>query len=226
MRTRSLTVVSILIAIVVSVHSAVPSNADHLVAADLNKCRNYRKILVSKLGITPFDCGRAFLMPPFDPEASCSVYRTSKNGQRIYCVTCISVRQNLWQRTDAAHYPARAKNIKAERLDAEIPERTAHLVREVWLRMLQEPSVSRSIASPTRVVLLDTTDAEFSLERSNAAPLYATLNFSLSFPGKKTKQLVGIWNTLFEYCKVPAEKRSEIASRIEWQASQLLAQLK
>lgn len=226
MKSRNLAIVAILNAIGISAYSAVSPNADHLVAVDPKKSGNYRKILASKLEVTQFNCGRAILMPPFGPEGSTSMYWISRNGQRTYYVTSISAGESLWQRTDGAHYPERAGTARVTRVDAEIPKRTAEMVREVWYRMLNVPAISRPIAPPSNVVLLDTTKAEFSLEIANAAPLYANLDFSLSFPGKKTKQLVDIWNALHEYCKVPTKKRPIIAARIEQQSKRLLAELK
>lgn len=217
---------TVLIAAVVRVQSAVPPDADYLSPVDLREYRNYRKILASKLEITQFNCGRSVFLPPFDSESSTSVYWTLKNGQRTYYVTWLSVRESLWQRIDGGHYPARAKSIETDRRDAEIPRETAELVRDACLRMLQGPHGVRPIPPLPGVLSMDSTYLEISIDMPNRSPLYGRLDFSRSFPGKKTKRLANMWNALYEYCKASTEKRPKIASQIERQAEQLLRQLK
>jgi hypothetical protein len=166
------------------------------------------------------------LLPPFDPESTTSVYSVSTNGRPTYYVTDISAAANLWQRTDGVRYPTRAKDIKVKRLDAQIPKRTAQLIKEVWLQVLKGPNGPRPIQPPPRVIALDVTHAEFSLARPDAAPLRGDLDFSLSFPGRRTKQLVDILNRLYDYCKAGPSERPAIAEKIDRQATHLLADLR
>ena len=213
----------ILICSVLSTKPLVTAEFDHLAPIDLKQSPNYRRLLASRLGVTPFNCGRATLLPAFDPEGSVSVYWVLGSGHKMYRVTFIEVAKNLYQRTDGARYPARAKAVKDRRLDTEIPERTALVVREVWLRMLRDV---KPISLPTNVVVLDATIAEFSLEMPTGPPLRGELNFSFSYPGKKTKPLVDIWNALYEYCKATVEERSAIANQIERKSIHLLETLR
>jgi hypothetical protein len=204
----------------------VRSELDHLAPVNVEEHPSYRKLLRSKLCLTPFNCGRAILLPPFDPESSTSIYSVSNNGQVSYYVTEISVTANIWQRTDAVRYPERAKEVKVQRLDAQLPAQTAELIKRVYLRMLEGPHGPKRLPSSPRTIVLDATHADFSLERPNTTPLYGDLDFSLSFPGRKTKQLVDIWNRLYDYCKASADKRRSIASEIDQRAKRLLQDLR
>jgi len=204
----------------------VNSTFDHLVPVNLNENRAYRTILLSKLSPTPFDCGRAILLPPFEPEASISIYSTWRNGRLAYGVTYISAEGNLWQRTDAGRQPSLAKAVHVRRLDANMPERTGILLRQVWLQNLRGPHGPRPIPRPKTAIVLDATTEEFSIQMPTGKVLYGDLDFSLSFPGKKTKKLVDMTNALYDYCKAPESDRPAMAAGIERQAKRLLLDLK
>jgi hypothetical protein len=224
---RTLCVISVLtlLASPASPEKLVPPQLDHLVPLTPEQNSTYRNILLSKIGVTPFNCGRAMLLPPSEPEASISVYWLTENGKRIYFVTSMSAAKNLWQQTDAIRYPMRAKSVQVDRIDAEIPGRTARLIRDVWLRMLKGPSGPRSVPQRRNEIELDATHAEFSLEIPNSPPLIAELDFSASFPGKKTKQLVDVWNDLYDYCRASASVKPKISAKVESKAVALLAEL-
>jgi hypothetical protein len=66
-------IVLVLIADAVSAESLVPPGADHLVPIQPDTSPSYRKLLMSKLAVTPFNCGRAILFPPFQAEGVTSV---------------------------------------------------------------------------------------------------------------------------------------------------------
>src|ERR1041384_6803384 len=110
---------------------------DYLASVDLKKDQSYRHILDDKLNLTPFNCGRSVVMPPFEGEGTTSVYSLGKGGKRVFYVTNVSASENLWQKTDACHLPARAKQVTVSRFDAEIPQHAAELIKEMSLRMLQ-----------------------------------------------------------------------------------------
>ena len=210
----------------ISAESFVRPELDHLAPVNLNEHPSYRKMLTSKLCVTPFNFGRAILLPPFDPESSTSIYSVSNNGKVSYYVTEISATANIWQRTDAVRFPERAKEVKVHRLDAKLPAETAELIKQLFARMLEGRHGPKRLPSQDRTIILDATHAEFSLERPNSTSLYGDLDFSLSFPGRKTKQLVDIWNRLYDYCKAPADERRTIASDIDQRAKRLLGDLK
>jgi hypothetical protein len=56
-------------------------------------------------------------------------------------------------------------------------------------------------------------------------PLSGELSFSLSFPGRRTKQLADLVNVLYEYAKAVPEQRPKIAAEIETRAKKLLGDL-
>jgi hypothetical protein len=219
-------IVLVLIADAVSAESLVPPGADHLVPIQPDTSPSYRKLLMSKLAVTPFNCGRAILFPPFQAEGVTSVYWISENGKRTYYVTSVDAAENLWQRTDAGRYPEKAESVKIRRCDASIPEKTALLVREVWRGMLTGPQEPKPIQASPNTAEVDATTAEFWLEMDNKTSLSGELLFSLSYPGKKTKPLIDVANALYDYCKAAPEKRAQIADKIDQAATALLAQLK
>jgi hypothetical protein len=170
---------------------------DHLEPTYLRKYPEYREVLLSKLGVTPFDCGRSIILPFSDTEASQSVYSKSINGRRIYYVTRISSERNLWDLTDGGRYPKRAGSVRTHRIDAELPEQTAKLLKQVWLAMLQGSQEPRSTPPRTppkrgaaakteeRFVLIDPSFLEFSIERPQGQPLVGVLNLSAGYAGKE-----------------------------------------
>jgi hypothetical protein len=145
---------------------------DPLLIVDLKKEPNYRKVWTSKLQITPFDCGRLVVLPPFEPEMSISIYcRKTAEEQRSYHVTYIAPETNIWQASDGMRHPQRAQAVGTRRIDAEIPESTALLLRKLWLRMLTGIRHSAADIGRSEVVPMDAATLEWSLERRSDPPL-------------------------------------------------------
>lgn len=212
------------IMLMVVAHLSRGADADHLDPVHLEWNQNYRKLALSKLCVTRFDCGRTFTLPAFTPESCVSVYSAANKGPRKYFVTYSEPEDSLWQRTDGGNRPRSAHGLKVQRIDADIPAETAEVLKKVWDRMLGDVRPENGSSSPSgwRMISVDGTDVEFSIERPNTRPFYGTLNVSLPPPGKKTKQLISLSNALIDYCKATPQKRPAIAERIDRDAKRLL----
>ena len=205
---------------------------------------NYRKVLISKLGVTPFDCGRLLALPFPGGEGSQSVYSKSSNGRRVYYVTRISSEKNLWDLTDGGRHPEMARSVKTQRIDAEIPQKTAELLRQVWLGMLEGPQKPRPTPPPNHVVLVDASFFEFSIERTDGPSLVGVLNISAGYAGRerttapalpraqiapgfgdRLRMLVDVSEAVYQYCVAEPAKRSAIARKIDQKATRLLEML-
>lgn len=227
MKTRHLTLEIIVVTSVVFIRSLAGSDVDHLLPVNLEEMPVTRGLLRSKLGPTPFDCGRSTVWPPFQGEACVSIYGKSKGGRRTYWVTFVSAEENIYQRTDGGHHPEKAKTVTTKRVDAEIPERTALLLRKVWMKMLQGPHGARPTPPPKRPpISIDGTLMEWSLERRGAPPLYGMLDVSLPFPGEKTRQFFDLSEAVYQYSQAIPDKRPGLVDKIDKQATKLLKKLK
>jgi hypothetical protein len=221
-----------LTAIVIAAHLACGRSieglgGDHLEPQPFRAHLKYRKVLLSKLGVTPYNHGRLIVLPFSDREDSQSVYSRSSKGRRIYYITRISSEESLWNRTDGGRYPERARSVKTHRIDIEMPERTAELLRQVWLGMLEGPQGPRPTPPPNPHILpqLHPMYFEFSIERADGAPLVGALNLSAGSSGEKTKRLVELSEEIYHYCIAQPAKRPAIAKKIDEKAQNLLGLL-
>ena len=228
---------------------------DHLEPPHLGGYPQYRKILLAKLSVTPFDCGRLIVLPFSDTEGSQSVYSKFNNGQHSYYVTRISREKNLWDETDGGRYARKAASIRTHRIDAAIPERTAKLLRQVWLAMLQGPQRPRPTPPPSppkrggaaraeeRFILMDPSFLEFSIEPTDGPPLVGVLNISAGYAGPtrtslpraprnapgfgdRLRMLVEVSDAVYQYSIAKPEQRPAIANEINRKAIRLLETLK
>lgn len=136
----------------------------------------FRRLLAVKLGPTTFDCGRIIVMPAFEPEFAVSVHSSDvSNTKRTYYVTCVTAADNLWQKSDMVQYPRRAEQVRTDRIDAEIPETTAKLLRDAWLVMLQAaknkpaPSSEGMGSTPSGHNVYGVVDSESATWRANSS---------------------------------------------------------
>jgi len=183
----------------------------------------YRKYVEKRLCLTPFDCGRFIEMPPFrKSEFSISVY-SGKNG-KCY-VTFVDAADNLRDWTDAGRLPARAKNVKVRRIDAEVPAATAVLLKDLWRQMLSGRQAPRKDRVESEVMYGDATEGEFSIQIANGKVLRGETDLIPDL-GKNTAAFVSIGEQLSEYCKAKSSKRSGILANIEKKAKTVLARLK
>jgi hypothetical protein len=204
-------------------------NTDHLLPLNPTWSPRYREILTEKLGLTSFDSGRVIFRPPFEkPEESVSIYSEgSARGRQSYKITYVVAEENIWDATGGGEFPERAKNIKVRRIDAEISDHIAHMLKRIWLAMLQgvrgqfPPAVEEREMIPG-----DPTQIEFSLERSNAPPLSGQLNVFLENHGNKVKSLLRVSDDLVSYCKATPNQRFAISGEIDKEATRFLSQLK
>ena len=195
---------------------------DPFLSVDLNHFPEYRRIWTAKLEVTPFDCGRFVVLPAFEQESSVSVYSYArKGGTPGYRVTYILAANNMWQASDGVRYPEKANAIRTRRIDADIPESTAQLLRKVWLHILQGVHPSTS-TTPRDWIPIDPPHFEWSLQRPNTPALRVEANFYIKATpvAKLFEDLSDV--TLTTYCTAKPSERPAIARQIAKQAKDLL----
>lgn len=207
-------------------HTSVctPSEVDHLLPADGQPFAKYDAILLSKLDATPFQYGRTIVMPSFEPEYSISVYKRSSSCGRSACyVAYAEVERNVDQLTNTGRNSEPAAGVKVERIDVQIPNKSAELLGRVWRQMLTGPQRPRPTPVPERqVITVDGTLVKFSIPQSNGAPLSGVLEDTGSFPGVKTRGLMFLVKLLLQYCHAKAGEHQFIVHQIDEQAAELL----
>ena len=205
---------------------AASSASDCLYQVDLAQFRKYRALWTAKFGPTPFNYARMMAEPAFAPEYSVSVYsQSSRPDQAKYVVTYIVGDQNLWQATDIAKQPQRAKGVKTRRTDCEISEQTAEKVKQAWIAMLSVDQHPKPMPKEVVGRATDATVAEFSIQSSHGEALYGEVAVELA-EGRKTRGLLEVANALIEYCKATPAERPVIASQIDRKANRVLELLK
>src|SRR5438132_9640352 len=93
----------------------------------------YRKLLESRLGLTPFDCGREIVWPDLGPETCVAIFSRIQNRRRTYWVTLtVPGKSSFWQVTDGMNRKLlnEASKMLVLRSDAEISEIRADLICE------------------------------------------------------------------------------------------------
>jgi hypothetical protein len=210
------------VSIIIVQSALAASPRDSFLQVDLSYLPQYRMIWASKLEVTPFDCGRFVVLPPFDPEVSVSVYSSRRaDGTLRYRVTYIEASENMWQASDALRHLEKAKRINTRRIDADIPETTAHLVQQLWLRILIAPHPKAS-TTPRDRIPIDSPYFEWSLQRRNAVPLRVHANFYVQTT-PVLKSLAELSDVILPaYCKASPGDRPAIARQIDEQAGALL----
>jgi len=204
------------------VSSGSNPRGDHLSPLERldERTTKYQEFLTTKLGITPFNCGRVVDQPSFGSESVVSVYSQTQNGRLVSYVSCVQAAENLWQRSKSMHDVANAQAVGIKRVDAEIPSAVAEHIKQVWMRMLRDrrpwkrPRLEFELGGYLR----------FSIQQLHGPALEAEL--WLPPPGPKTQALVKISDALWEYCKATPAARPAIASKIDREATALLALLK
>ena len=220
----SLAFAIIMISILTStdVQAAPDAKFDHLSPLDLvdKKMNSYRSFLSQKLGLTPFDCGRVVEDASLGPEGLVSVYSRVRNDRRGFYVSSTKATVNIWQHSKSMRDIAQAQAVQIRRVDVEIPAIVAEHIRQVWLRMLRrERPLDRS-----RIELELAGYLRFSIQRPHVAQLAGEI--WLPPQGPKTQTLVKISENLWKYCEASPASRAAIATTIDREARQLLAQLK
>jgi hypothetical protein len=220
-RARGAAVVLILVGAAQLSATALP---DRLMPLEPGEAK-YRALLRQKLCLTPFDCGRIIVMPPFQKsEITVSIYsRRSAAGATEYYATSVEAADNLRDWSDAGRVPSRAKRLKVRRIDAPIPAKTAQLLGDVWTRMLAH---TQSPAEPRALDLsyMDATMLEFCMG-TQARARCGELDWVPTLP-KKTHLLSDFAVTLPDYCAARADARPALAKRLDQQATALLNLLK
>lgn len=208
---------------------AAAPDKDYLVLVDIAQASAYRATLLSKIGITPFDYGRIIVRPSFEPEFAISVYsQRDTHGRPAHHITYISLAENLYQKTDGGHHVEKARRLRTRRIDADLSETTANVLREVWFQMLRRAS---GHVPPPRseweVIPGDTTDIEWSLEQANGTALYGQLNQYVAKIGKRTQTFIHLTDDLLvEYCEAKPSSRASLDAKLHAEARRLLALLR
>jgi hypothetical protein len=186
----------------------------------------YREFLASKLGHTPFDCGRVLIKPAFEGESSISVYCVSAKHVGQKCrVTYTEARDNLWQRTNALQNLERASRVKIKRIDADISATTALSVRRAFSRILKMMRPHTTREGEMRSLTTDATYTEFSLEALSEPQSSGDLDISLVRQGKHVRNLLILSRLLVDYCRANERDRATIDRAIEKKAVQLAGAL-
>lgn len=222
MKTKRLTVVLIFAAALSLSASYASALDDHLIPAD-PLFQKYREFLASKLGQTPFNCGRVFIEPAFEPESAISVYCSStRDGSQKCKVTCTKASDNFWQSTNALHDVDRASRVQIARIDAEISASTALSVRTAFSRILKltRPHVAQE--GEMRSLTTDATRTEFSLEVPGAPQLWGELDISLVSQGKDINNLLTLCRLLIAYCTAHQRDKPKIERAVKTRAVQLV----
>jgi len=202
------------------------SDSDRLYDVNLAEFPKYRALLLSKLGPTPFNCGRLTVEPAFAPEYSVSVYsRSLPRGEVKYFITYAAADQSLWETSDAGKEPQAAERTKIRRMDCEVQREIAEKVKQAWLGMLTGNQNPTPMRQEDAARATDATVAEFSIQVSPAETLYGEIPVQLP-AGPKTKALLDLGNSLAEYCKAEPADRSVVTNKIDHEATALLEQLK
>ena len=224
---RCIVAVTIWLPLASFVCQTAASQSDRLLQVDLTEFPRSRGILLSKLGPTPFDCGRVIFKPAFAPEYSVSVHST-RVGDKLpkYVATYIKAEDSLNELFEPGVDPKEAQAVKVRRIDCEISKQTAEKLKQAWMGMLSGNQRARPMTEEDATRATDATIAEFSIQLSQVQILYAELLEVESPRGPKTKMLVDLANTLVDYCKARKGDRGTIASKIDGRATQLLKMLK
>lgn len=179
---------------------------DRLFQVDLAQFPKYRTLSMAKLSPTPFNYARMMVEPAFAPEYSVSVYSQPLRPDRVrYVVTYIVADQNLWQATDIARQPQRAKSVKTRRTDCEISKHTAEKVKQAWIAMLSGDQHPKPMRKEDVGRTTDATIAEFSIQLSQGETPYGKVALEL-VEGRKTRGLLEVANALIEYCKATTDR--------------------
>jgi hypothetical protein len=204
--------------------SLVASEPDHLLPVNLRENEKYRAVLTQKLAVTSFDCGRLVIRPAFAPEESLSIYGLNNDAGHKYFATYLAADTSLWQTTDEGRYPEKAAGVGVERIDAEIPDRTAEVLKKVWMLMLSGRQAPKRWDHAPEMLFGDATVGEFSIPGSPNKTLYGETPLVPEL-GSKTKQLVELSDLLVKYCKAKPSQRGGILEQVERQAARLLQTL-
>jgi hypothetical protein len=194
----------------VTPYTAGSERDDHLVPAD-PLFQKYRQFLTSKLGHSPFNCGRVFIEPAFNGESAISVYCVSAKHLGQKCrVTYAEASDNLWQRTNALQNVERASRVKIRRIDAEISTATALSVRSTFSRILKMTQPHTTREGERRRLTTDATQTEFSLAVQGESQLWAQPDVSLVRQGEQIRNLLNLSRLLVDYCKAEGRDKPHI----------------
>jgi hypothetical protein len=144
--------------------------------------------------------------------------------QRVCYVTWVVAKENLWEQTNEGREIEKARRVATSRTDVEISERTARLLKDVWRKMLVSVRPAKEEMTE-RVIPVDPTIVEFSIQRISGLSLSGEVNVFLPKQGQRVERLLKISDLLVDYCKAPPSKRSLLEKEINRTASELLARL-
>jgi hypothetical protein len=141
-----------------------------------------------------------------------SVFSRVSRGQKTYWITLTRPESSLWQATAGVNRlkPEKASNIQINRIDAQISESRATLIKHAFMRILKNAHEDRVAPSHTDSVRRITGGPmEYSIQRPGASALYGTL-FGLPQCGSSAHRLANLWDAAIEYCKANPANREPI----------------
>lgn len=200
----------------ISAQASAGPTLDHLVPFSPMYEPTLRPLADKKLLITPANCGRMIRMfqGPDIGESAVSVYCAEGHCH----VTLTRGARNLdylWADTAGQRdHLQRVAAVSVSRSDAEIPETTAHAVRECWRAALRATRPPTEYTRPA----LHNDRIEFWLVESGRAPLKGERSDD---PGKNILKLIRLGDQLVHYCGLPLSQRAEAARQIEQEAIRL-----
>ena len=201
------------------------SNNDHLAVLRTSEFPRYHKLLISKLGATPYDVGRVLVCPAFGPEYSVSVYTKRMAGKRRYRITWIGATQTIWGSTNGGNDERGILEVNTSRVDADISKSTAELLEEVWSRMLDQAKGKTPPTGNWQKIPVDSTNIEWYQQTSRDNLAAAKLNNYIPI-GPKTAQFVRLTTELLpKYCKARTDARQALTQAIESDARKLLGKI-
>jgi hypothetical protein len=197
------------------------STVDHLVPLEesYGLVLKYEQLSRETLLVTSGEIARFISLPgSASVESSVSVYQMRGKKDSLpgdYWVTVTQSSGSLWEATQSGSKP---EALRVERLDAPLPAAVAQSVHDTWVRMLMRVKP----APRSEGVMVDSTQDIFSTSQTNGSIIEGQTS---SEPGPKTKELLDIAFSLFEYCDASAVRRVELTRKIEQTTSNLLGRL-
>jgi hypothetical protein len=221
----------LILTLIVAIDLVLPHRAssrdqhDHLALPNAKLFARYKEILASRLGVTPFDFGRVIVSPAFEPEYSISIYKGTAVQQPAYRVTYMATTESIWALTNGGNDLNDIERVRVRRADSEIPESTATILKQVWMRMLKQAHGQTPPAGEWGRIPMDSTSIEWYLQSPNRRAESAELNNYYPI-GPNTRAFVNLTTeNLVRYCKADPKQRNAIARTIEADARKLLVAL-
>ncbi len=183
--------------------NGAPPTWDHLIPVDPEVEPDVRAAYQRKLFLTPADCARMLVRPPWMGEFAVSVYTVGSQSNACH-VTLTKAADNIWYFLQHHGSGSGQIPIDVSRYDVDVDCRDASDIKKIWesmLRRMQPPSFSVELP-------VDGDVTEFLLDnRSPAAELPVN-------PGSDVARLKKIGLILARYCEAPLNERGRLVRNL------------